>query len=203
MLNLQISPASPAESTEAARLTFMAYHKYSYDIFGQVGEAGALRCFEQLWQHGNNRFGYKFSYIARLDNKPVGLMTCYPVPLIRKLTLPTMAQLTRIGGAAFLFHFISHLSNFYYFSSTDNLHPQELYIATLSVKTDFRGLGIGGEMLRYARKLTQELGLNKCCLHVNAENKSGIRFYERNGFSKAPPIPARASYYRMIHPCLY
>ena len=161
MNEIQIQPASPKEADIAAQLTFMAYHRYSYDIFGQVGKHAAIDHYKKLWQHGDNRFGYRFSYIAKVGNKPVGLMTGYPAPLIKKLVSPTIRQLIRIGKFSFIRHFITHLTNFYYFASNQECQKDEFYVATLSVLPEYRSLGIGAEMLRHARKLTREQNLRR------------------------------------------
>jgi len=198
MHKIHIESAAPEDSDAAAELTFMAYHKYSYDIFGQIGEEAALDHYKKLWRYGHNRFGYHYAYIAKLDNKPVGLMTCYPSPLIAKLVGPTVRQLICIGKATFLLHFITHLNNFYYFSKGAETDPAEFYIATLSVLPEYRSQGIGTEMLRYARKLAREQNFKRCALHVCAENKDGVKFYERNGFKKSWPMKEQATYFRMM-----
>ena len=198
MALVRIEPASPKDAWVAAELMFMAYHEFSYDIFGHVGESGARDYYKKLWRHGNNRFGYKFSYSAKLENKTVAIMTCYNAKQIRKLVLPTLRQLLYFGRGKFILHFITHLNNFYYFSSNQETYPDELYVATLSVLPEYRSMGIGAEMLQYARKVTKNLGLRRCTLHVSAQNEGGIRFYERNGFVKVQPVEKQAVYFRMV-----
>ena len=198
MQEITITPATPKDAPEAANLTFMAYHKYSYDLFGQVGETSAVNHYQKLWLHGNNRFGYNYSYLAKVKGETIALMTCYPSNLTKSLVGPTIWQLARVGGLQFILHFFTHLSNFYYFSSNTDLSPDELYVATLAVAPEYRGLGIGAEMLRYARKLTREQELKRCTLHVSAKNENGIRFYERNGFTKSKPTGG-ANYFRMVY----
>ena len=199
MHNIYIEPASPKEADIAAKLTFMAYNRFSYDIFGNVGEKAAQEYYKRLWLHGYNRFGYRFSYISKVSGKPVGLMTCYPSSFITELSGPTIWQLIRIGRLAFICHFITHLINFYFFASNQETLPDDFYIATLSVLPKYRGLGIGAEMLRFARNLALKQNCKRCALHVNAENEDGIRFYERNGFTKTSSPEKKAVYYKMVH----
>ena len=198
MKEIQIANASPEDADVAAILAFAAYHKFSYDIFGEINEEAARDYFKKLWLHGENRFGHCYSYVAKTQNKTIGLITCYPTPLIRKLVYPTVWQLINIGRFKFIWHFLTHLENFYYFSSTQDLKPNEMYIATLSVLPEYRCLGVGTKMLQYACNLSKEMGLKYCTLHVDAKNNGGIRFYERNGFTKAPPIE-NVNYFRMVH----
>jgi ribosomal protein S18 acetylase RimI-like enzyme len=126
-------------------------------------------------------------------------MTCYPSSLIAKLVGPTIRQLVYIGKAAFILHFLVHLNNFYYFTKGTEIDPAEFYVATLSVLPEYRSQGVGSEMLRYARKLAREQGFKRCALHVTAENKDGIRFYERNGYKKSGPAREQAAYFRMVY----
>ena len=196
---VNIRPAVPEDAETAAKLTFMAYHVFSYDIFGKIGEEAAHKHFEGLWKHGYNRFGYKFSYIANKDNNTVGLITCYPGQMITKLVLPTLRQLIYLGRGRFIFHFLTHLNNFYHFASSQETNEDEFYIATLSVLPEHRNMGIGAELLKFANVLAAKQDLQKCSLHVNAKNTDGIRFYEKNGFSKAKPFDKNATYFRMVH----
>ena len=199
MQNISIAPSSPDEADVAARLTFMAYHRFSYDIFGQVGEERALINFKKLWIHNNNRFSHRFSYTAKAGSEVIAIMTCYPSMKVNKLVLPTLFYLIRIGKSTFLWHFFTHLINFYYFAlGTENM-PDEFYIATLSVLPEYRNKGIGAEMLKYAIGLTGQYGYKKCSLHVNAENDAGIRFYERNKFVNTSPKEKNLTYYRMVY----
>ena len=192
-------PAKAEDCNAAGNLSFMAYHKYSYDIFGQIGEAAATDYFCKLWLHGNNRFGYHYSYVAKLAGQTVAIMTCYPAKHIKKLAKPTIRQLFKIGKSSFAGHYLSHLSNFFHFSNSREFGPSEFYIATLSVLPEYRSMGLGAYLLRFARKLTAEHGCTRLSLHVNADNKDGLRFYQRNGFNKATPYDQGMAYYRMVY----
>ncbi|MCL2400418.1 MAG: GNAT family N-acetyltransferase [Defluviitaleaceae bacterium] len=198
MNEINIVGATKEDADLAAQLTYMAYHKFSYDIFGEVGEAKALVYFKKLWMHKSNRFSYRYSYIAKFDNVPVGLMTCYPSRLIEKLVGSTVWQLICIGKIHFFRHLVTHTENFYYFARNAEILPDEFYVATLSVLPEYRNHGIGAEMLKYARKLTKDENFRRCVLHVSAENNDGVRFYERNGFTKALPFDKPPVYFRMV-----
>ena len=201
MHNIQINPASNRDAEAAAALTFMAYHRFSYDILGDVGEESARLYFKKLWLYGHNRFGRRFSYISKVDGKAVGLMTCYPAGMLTKLAVTTIGQLVLIGKFRFIRHFCTHLLNFYAFASGSEANSDDFYVSTLSVLPEYRGKGIGTEMLRYARKIARVQNYKRCVLHVNAENESGIRFYEQNGFEKSitPSHKEKPVYFRMVY----
>jgi GNAT superfamily N-acetyltransferase len=177
----------------------MAYHKYSYDIFGQVGKDGSHHFFGELWKHKNNRFSHSHSFLGWYNGSPVSLMTCYPQTFVEKLVNPTLWQLIRIGRLRFIGHLLTHLSNFYYFTHMES-SADDFYIATLAVLPEYRSKGVGAKMLKFARNLAKERGFRYCSLHVSADNGKGLRFYENNGFKKANSYEAAPAYYRMVYP---
>ena len=200
MQTVEISPATSQNASEAAELIFSAYHKYSYDIFGNIGQNAATDRFKQLWRLPNNRFSHQHSFVAKLDNKTVGLLTCYKAQSIKKLIYPTIWQLLCIGKLQFICHLLVNINNFYYFSKTSDILPNELYIATLAVAPEHRRKGIATELLNRARQLAKHEGLT-CTLHVSAENKKAIALYEITGFIKK--LSESKSYYKMIDGCIH
>jgi len=200
MQTVEIKQATPQNATDAAELIFLAYHKYSYDIFGNIGQDAAIDHFKQLWIRENNRFSYQHSYVANLNGKTVGLITCYTAQSIKRLVRPTLWQLFCIGKFQFVCHLLANLNNFYYFSKTSDILPGELYIATLAVSPEHRRKGIATELLNRARQLAKNEGLT-CTLHVSAENTKAIALYETTGFMKKLSISK--SYYKMIDGCIH
>jgi len=200
MQTVEIIPATPQNASAAAELIFLAYHKYSYDIFGNIGQDAAIGRFKQLWIRKNNRFSYQHSFVATLNGKTVGLITCYKAQSIKKLVYPTLWQLFCIGKLQFICHLLANLNNFYYFSKTSDILPNELYIATLAVSPEHRRKGIATELLNRARQLAKYEGLT-CTLHVSAENKRAVALYETTGFMKK--LSTSKSYYKMIDGCIH
>ena len=76
-----------------------------------------------------------------------------------------------------------------------------LYVASLSVRPENRGKGIGGQLLQCAIDEASGLGLRAVALDVAARNEGAIRFYRRHGFGvveerRTPPrrgLPAGGS----------
>lgn len=60
--------------------------------------------------------------------------------------------------------------------------PDSYYICGMAVFPEFRGKGIGTELLKYAERQAQQLGLKKLSLIVFEQNKGAKRLYERHGF---------------------
>jgi hypothetical protein len=99
-----IENALAGDDDTAALLTLMAYKDFSYDMFGVRDDEKILEYYRKLWKFDNNRFSYRYSHVAKMDSKPIGLMTCYPAELTKKLVSPTVARLIKIGGIRFVSH---------------------------------------------------------------------------------------------------
>ena len=60
--------------------------------------------------------------------------------------------------------------------------PGTLYISSLALFEEFRGMGLGTEMISIARKQARERGLDALSLLVFEQNTGAVRLYEREGF---------------------
>jgi ribosomal protein S18 acetylase RimI-like enzyme len=60
--------------------------------------------------------------------------------------------------------------------------PSAAYIETIEVNPEWRGRGVGGELLRRMESSAQSTGATALWLHVDAENASAIRLYEAHGY---------------------
>lgn len=69
------------------------------------------------------------------------------------------------------------------------------YVATIEVLPEQRGRGVGAELLRRIEGSANAAGAIEIWLHVDAENASAIRLYERNGFERS----GRAEHYYARH----
>jgi ribosomal protein S18 acetylase RimI-like enzyme len=56
------------------------------------------------------------------------------------------------------------------------------YIQTIEVALDWRGQGVGGELLRRVEGSARAAGAGQILLHVDAGNAAAIRLYEANGY---------------------
>lgn len=58
-----------------------------------------------------------------------------------------------------------------------------LYLDDLCVKSDWRGKGVGSEMMEFAKKFAYELNCDSIELNAWAQNTSAIKLYEKLGYS--------------------
>jgi ribosomal protein S18 acetylase RimI-like enzyme len=190
--------ASLEDVNIASTLTLMAYEDFAYNIFGLKTEKQVLYYFNKLWVLKNNRFSFEYSYIAEIDSKPLGLITCYSGSNVKKLVMPTVKKIITLGKVQFLWYVFTHINYFYHFAFTTEAYDDEFYIGTLAVLPEYRNYGIGADLIKFATIQARNNNLKKCSLLVAGENDAGIRFYERNGFEKVfygeKPLP----YYRVV-----
>ena len=194
-----VESATYNEKEIAALLTLMAYKDLSYEIFGTCDDEKIIEKYSALWLFEDDRFSYHYSYIAKVDNNPVGLMTCYSPGLTKELIYPTIRHMVKTCGIRIIWHIITNLNYFYRFAKTKEAEPDEFYIGTLAVLPEYRGNGIGVKLLDYARTLAKEQGFNKCSLLVEGVYEDGIRFYERNGFKKVFHSTKPREYYKVLN----
>ena len=69
------------------------------------------------------------------------------------------------------------------------------YIATIEVLPKLRGRGIGAELLGRIEGSAKAAGAIEIWLHVDVENASAIRLYERHGYQRS----GRAEHYYARH----
>ena len=74
------------------------------------------------------------------------------------------------------------------------VHDGFIYIDDISVGSGYRGFGIGTMLIGAAEAYAAELGIGISVLHVEVQNTSALRLYERLGYSRASLEESR---YRM------
>jgi ribosomal protein S18 acetylase RimI-like enzyme len=94
-----------------------------------------------------------------------------------------MRQLIRQGNAAtWIAEDDGRMAGFGIVEWNEETAGTVAYVQTLEVLPDVRGQGVGGELLRCMEGSAREAGANAIWLHVDVENASAIRVYERSGF---------------------
>ena len=195
--HITIERASIENREVAARLSLMAYKDFAYDLFGTKNDEKVLEYFRSLWSIEKNRFSYRYSYIAKVNSLPVGLLTCYPGNWVHKLIAPTIRSVFEIGKLSYLWYLITHIYYFAYFLQAVEAYPDEFYIGTLAVLPEYRNYGIGAKLIEFAVLQARQNELQKCTLLVAEENSAGMRFYERNAFKKVVHVAKPFPYYKV------
>ena len=70
-------------------------------------------------------------------------------------------------------------------------YEKHVGVIGIAIKSDFRDLGIGTEMMKTLVEQAQKMGLKVLTLTVFASNKRAIRVYEKVGFVQTGAIPKK------------
>lgn len=91
---------------------------------------------------------------------------------------------------------INHSYEYYLLSKDQNsagyfaVVPEDnkMMLSKIYVKSKFRGMGLGQQMLERAEKTCQERGISTIWLTVNKNNNDSIAWYTRMGFKNTGPV---------------
>ncbi|RCX23760.1 acetyltransferase (GNAT) family protein [Fontibacillus phaseoli] len=187
-----------ARSSIGARLNQLALDDMAYTIAGSEKKSIILSTLRKLWKAEDNRFSHQFAFEARLGNQTLGMVTCYPVTLLKRLAWPTFKQLLIHRKLGLIGYNLQHLKSLYSMIILKEGDNDEFHIGTIATLPESRGLGIGTRLLEFAEKQAISHGFTKCSLTVRKENILAFKMYERMGYRITGEINKPAfSLYRM------
>lgn len=197
MKDIQIAKAISANAI-GGELSGMALDYMAYPLVGTTDCKVIEHTFMQLWKKKENRFSHQYSYVAQLNQKPVGMITCYPVPILERLALPTFRQLIFLRGWELIRHSIMNFQDLWALANLKEGREDEYHIGALATLPESRGYGVGSQLIQFAENIAKEQSFQKCSLTVKTENVRALKLYEKMGYQvvneiERPPY----SLYRM------
>jgi ribosomal protein S18 acetylase RimI-like enzyme len=191
-----IRPALPPDGNAVAELVV----ETPGGLVEIVGDsAAALRMARAAFRSPRSAFSHRRCLVAEEGGMVVGQIVRLPGSEWRRLRVGTGLVMLRAAGVG------SGVRLLWRGPVEERLMPpvrrDTLYVASLSVRPENRGKGIGGQLLRRAIDEAPGLGLRAVALDVAARNEGAIRFYRRHGFGlveerRTPPrrgLPAGGS----------
>lgn len=158
-----------------ARLFTIAAAGLAEYIWSRVGMPGLsiLEIGERRFARENTAFSYQNALVAEKDGSVIGLMLSFPMmapPAGERKTEddPVLAPYSELEDHG------------------------SLYISTLAVFNEHRGLGIGTRLLEEAARRARALGLERLSLICFEKNTGAFRLYRRLGFrelARRPIVP--------------
>ena len=116
---------------------------------------------------------YLYTYIVEREGLIAGIMVIYPGKIAPQLDFNLSAWLREKGAENPEI-------------DAESL-PDELYINTICIDSEFRGKGIGSQLLTYAEEFAKQTGHTKLSLNVETQKESAIRLYKRLGYEIVSP----------------
>lgn len=187
-----------AQSAVGARLNLMALEYMAYTLAGSENKAIVSNTFRKLWKGSENRFSHQYAFEARVNGQILGMITCYPVPVLNHLAWPTFKQLLTHRKWGLIRYNLQHVKSLYSMITMKEGEDDEFHIGTIASLPKSRGLGIGSRLLSFAEKQAILQGFTKCSLTVKEENELAFKLYNRLGYQITGEINKPAySLYRM------
>lgn len=196
--SIQIGKASSL-SIVGGQLNAMALGTMTQTIVGSKNQTIIEETMATLWQQKNNRFSHEFAYEAKQGKKTLGILTCYPTPVMDSLGLPTAKQILSIRRMKMIVYAVKNIRSIYGIMTMEEGRKDEFHIGSIALLPESRGLGIGKLLLEKAEALAKEQSFTKISLTVREDNPKARQLYERVGYQVAGKIKKGAfSLYRMV-----
>ncbi|MEC0172083.1 N-acetyltransferase [Paenibacillus graminis] len=200
MDHISITHGNP-KSASGGRLLGMALDYMAYPVIGTADKALIENTLQQLWVLGKNRFSHQYAFEARLDNRTIGIISCYPVSVMDKLAWPTARELIKLRKWNLIKHSLLHLQELWSMVSLKEGRADEYHIGALAALPESRGYGAGSKLIQHAEDKARLNNYGKCSLTVRQENFRAIKLYERLGYRITDSIENKPYYlYRMVKP---
>ena len=73
---------------------------------------------------------------------------------------------------------------FRHIESPSHVTRDVIFIDTMAIDENYRGMGIGHQMFDFLKAMKQEMGLDGIELQVNAKNRAAYEMYQKCGFTE-------------------
>ncbi|MFJ7183147.1 GNAT family N-acetyltransferase [Lysinibacillus xylanilyticus] len=186
-------------SMVGAKLNVMALEYMAFPLAGSEEKNKVEGTFRTLWRQENNRFSHQYAYEAQMDGKTLGMITCYPIPVLNRLPWPTFKQLLSIRKLGLVIYNILNIKMLYSMITMKEGEDDEFHIGTIALLPESRGLGVGTRLIKFAEERACLQGFAKCSLTVKKENHLAIKLYKRMGYQITGEInKPKLSLYKMV-----
>lgn len=201
--NLRIRNATPQDANQAVILLHCAMGSLGEFIFGNGVTSKALSVLSKLFIAENNRFNYRHVYLAEAEDRIAGFLLAFRSRILHRLDLLTGLRLMGILPAAELLQLVERMSRRVPEKKSGR---GEYFISDLAVVPEFRRRNIGTQLLAFAEKQAEKMGLRRVSLIVTHGNQAAKRLYLRKGYkivhffnsTRPRQFPWEAGYYRMV-----
>lgn len=170
-------PALAADVTQAVPLIYSAGPEGFEFVFTQ-GRKRALDYLHYAFADGAGMFGHRNHTVVEVDGQVVGIGAFYSGIEYQKLSQGTLRQILR-------FYHLSCPGILRRAMQTTRWMPppgrRTLYVANLGVSPDFRGRGVGAQLLHEQMQRARGHQKAKLALDVAANNPRAQRLYEKLG----------------------
>lgn len=159
--------ATTADANDMAELVNIAGHGLPLYLWGKAAQPGqsAWDVGRERAKHGTGGFAYRNTMVREVDGKVAACLIGYPLARspepVDEDVAPMLLPLLELEHEV----------------------PGTWYINVLAAYPEFRGAGLGTDLLANAEQLATDTGCSGLSLVTSDANTGARRLYERNGFS--------------------
>lgn len=118
-------------------------------------------------------------YVLELEEgRVVGAIVALPGASLKRRAFTTGFTLFSLMG----FEFLKRIDTFRLVWSRNKVEKNEFYISNVAVDKNYRGMGYGSKLMKFAERLASEHGLTKLALDVENTNFNAIELYRKLGY---------------------
>ncbi|WP_019912594.1 GNAT family N-acetyltransferase [Paenibacillus sp. HW567] len=189
------------DSAAGGRLNSMALDYMAYPLVGSKDSSLVESTLQKLWRLGFNRFSHRYAFEAQINQKTLGLVTCFPVSVMNKLAWPTTRELIKLRKWKLVKHSLLNWRELWFMLSLKEGRLDEYHIGSLATLPESRGTGIGSKLIHFAEEKARLSNYDKLSLTVRQENSGAVNLYEKLGFKITDAIDKQPYHlYRMVKP---
>lgn len=176
---LSFRPATEKDAKIASSLIFATFPMVATFTIGLGSEARTKAILEKIFKIPGHRLSYEETILAVVQGRVVGGMLAYPAKRLSKLDRKTdrlILKQYRLRGK------LAMIIRTWPLVFMKDARRRDYVIGNLAVRTQYRGRGIGEQLLIHAEKLAREASLRRLALRVAIENKTAKKLYDGFGF---------------------
>lgn len=176
---LSFRPATEKDAKIASSLIFATFPMVATFTIGLGSEARAKAILEKIFKIPGHRLSYEATILAVVQGRVVGGMLAYPAKRLSKLDRKTdrlILKQYRLRGK------LAMIIRTWPLVFMKDARRRDYVIGNLAVRPQYRGRGIGEQLLIHAEKLAREASLRRLALRVAIENKTAKKLYDGFGF---------------------
>ncbi|HHY06126.1 MAG TPA: GNAT family N-acetyltransferase [Clostridia bacterium] len=173
-----IRQAKVEDAEKAAELISLAWEECACVLAGTTNGEVVQKIIKAFYQQPKNILSYENVLGAEGEQGVAGLVLSFPSDKFSYLNRPVLEKLPKLYKAD-LANFQKKVIPMF---QTEEARPQEYYIDSLAVDSQYRACGIGSGLLKAANRKSRQLGLKRTSLIVKPGNKAALKLYKKYGY---------------------
>lgn len=167
-------------------------------LFAYMLGAVSARLMQQMYMQSKNEMSFQQTHFAYADGDIAGMCNGYSTAQKQQIISRTNHMMLQYAGWRVVRMVWTGIRLRHIFNFTQELPDDTFYIQILATYPQFRGRGIGRQLLAHVEAQAVAHNCYTLALDVDITNTNAIRVYEYTGFSVAGRSPVKTLYGRPL-----